>query len=138
MDGMEWRIAEGLLSTLFALGHAYAARGSAREAEYFVQQAQDLAASLGLPSMLSRAYARRGEIHLQMGRLESAHAFLMDALELMDGVNGVEGADVRRLCGAYNEMAEESESAQQLYTEALGMLGELEKAFAVVDEAPGR
>lgn len=133
MDGMEWRVAEGMLSTLFALTHAYVVRGSVREAEYFVQQAQDLAESLKLPAMLSRAYARRGEIHLHLGKLDSAHGFLMDALDLMKDIPGVDAADVRRLCGVYNELAAEHKSAQQLYTEALSMLSELEKAFSTVE-----
>jgi separase len=42
MDGMEWRMVEGLLSTLLMLTHAYFIRGSSREAEYFAQQTQDL------------------------------------------------------------------------------------------------
>lgn len=138
MDGREWRIAEGLLGTLFALTRAYVARGSAREAEYFVQQAQDLAESLNLPAMLSRAYARRGEIHLHLGKLDTAHSFLIDALALMHELPGVDAADIRRLCGVYNELAAEHKNAQQLFTEASSMLTELEKAFSTVDGHPAR
>ncbi|ETW77792.1 hypothetical protein HETIRDRAFT_245334, partial [Heterobasidion irregulare TC 32-1] len=69
MDGLEWRIAEGLILTLLALTQAYFSRGSAREAEYFSQQAQDLAYSLNAPAMVSRALAKKGEIQLYLGHL---------------------------------------------------------------------
>ena len=38
LDGLEWRISEGLLSTMLALAQTYYMRGSAREAEYFSRQ----------------------------------------------------------------------------------------------------
>ncbi|OJT06676.1 Separin, partial [Trametes pubescens] len=41
LDSASWRLAEGLLSTLLALAQAYAARGSAREAEFFAHDHPD-------------------------------------------------------------------------------------------------
>lgn len=88
LDGLEWRIADGLLGTLFALTQSYFARGSAREAEYFAEQAQELAESLHTPAMVCRALARNGEIKLHMGLLEEGYACLMRAAGMVTDIAG--------------------------------------------------
>ncbi|KAH9945510.1 peptidase family C50-domain-containing protein [Amylocystis lapponica] len=133
MDSTEWRIADGLMTTLFALAQAYLARGSPREAEYFVQQAHDLAESLNAPAMLSRALARNGEILLHLGRLEEGYDALMQAAELVAGVAGPDVADIRRLRGQYSQRSSNHKDAQQLYEEAIAMLDELGKMFSTYD-----
>jgi separase len=72
MDGLEWQVSEGLLATLFTLSRAYFNRGSAREAEYFAKQVQDMAEALNAPAMMSRALARTEEILLHQGQLKEA------------------------------------------------------------------
>lgn len=133
MDGLEWRVSEGLLTTLFALSQMYLARGSPREAEYFAQQAHDLAESLNTPAMVSRALAKKGEVQLHQGKLEEAHDSLSRAGELLCNVPGIDTADVRRLRGNYNERIAEHENAQQLYEETINMLVELDHAFTHMD-----
>lgn len=133
MTGLEWRISEGLLSTLFSLSQAYFLRGSPREAEYFAQQAHDLAQSLNAPSMVSRALARKGEIQLHEGHLDAGHETLMQAAALLLDCPGTDAVDVRRLCGDYNQRKAQVKDAQQLYEEATSMLEELDKVFVTFD-----
>ncbi|KZT63999.1 hypothetical protein DAEQUDRAFT_815284 [Daedalea quercina L-15889] len=133
MDGTEWRLAEGLLATIFALVRAYYTRGSPREADYFIQQASALANSLNAPAMVGRALARQGEISLRLGHLEEGCKFLVEAAKLMSNVCGPDAADIHRLQGDYSLMRADGQTAQQLYTEATAMLDELGKMFAELD-----
>ncbi|KAJ7775022.1 cysteine peptidase C50 [Mycena metata] len=133
MGGLEWRVSEGLLVTLFALCEAYFTRGSAREAEYFAQQAYDLADSLNAPAMAGRALAKKGELQLHQRRLQEAHETLMQAAELLQKLPGKDTADIQRLRGDYNQLSAQDKDAQQLYEEATRMLEELDQTFGIFD-----
>jgi separase len=133
MDGLEWRITDGLLNTLFALCQAYFARGSPKEADYFAQQAQDLAESLNAPAMVSRALTRKGEIQLHQGQLDGGYASLMRAAELLEDMPGPDAADIRRLRGYYSQLKAMHGDAHELYEGAARMLEELEKLFSGLD-----
>lgn len=74
------------MHTLFGLGRAYFLQGSVRGAEYFIEQARDLAESLNTPAMLSRALTKKGELLLHQGNLEAATANLLEAAELLRDV----------------------------------------------------
>ncbi|KAG6866775.1 hypothetical protein C0991_011434 [Blastosporella zonata] len=133
MDGFEWRITEGLITTLFSLIEVYMNRGSAREAEYFAQQAQDLAQSLNAPTLVSRALAKKGEIQLYQGHLDISLEYLSSAAVLLEKAPGIEGIDLRRVRGAYNERVAHLVDASVLYEESLGMIDELNQAFQQLD-----
>ncbi|EAU89520.1 cysteine-type endopeptidase [Coprinopsis cinerea okayama7 len=75
----EWRIFQGLLSSLFALADAYLTRGSPRESEYFLKQAKELGEELNLGVVVGRAMTRLSEVLLGMGKLESAQESLEEA-----------------------------------------------------------
>ncbi|KAI0064205.1 hypothetical protein BV25DRAFT_1914431 [Artomyces pyxidatus] len=133
MTGLEWQIAHGLLNTLLSLSHAYFSRGSAREAEYFAQQAESVAGALNAPAMLGRALAMKGEIQLHLGHLEEASKSLLSARQVLDKIPGPEAADVRRLDGEYNRLSSKEEDAQLLFAEAAAILEELDKIFTTLD-----
>ncbi|KAJ7173997.1 cysteine peptidase C50 [Mycena crocata] len=133
MGRLEWRVSEGLLSVLFALCEAYFIRGSPREAEYFAQQAYDLAQSLNAPAMAGHALAKKGELQLHQRLLKEAHDTFMQAAALLQNLPGKESADVQRLCGDYNQLSSQDKDAQQLYEEATRMLEELDQTFGVFD-----
>ncbi|RPD59511.1 hypothetical protein L227DRAFT_586688 [Lentinus tigrinus ALCF2SS1-6] len=133
LDSSGWRLAEGLLSTLLSLSQAYAARGSAREAEFFVQQTKDLAQSLHAPVMISRALAQQGELEIQLGQLQEGHQSLMDAAELVMHLKGPDAVEIRRLQGRYSQLQADSKGAKQLFEEATSLLDELGNMFASLD-----
>jgi separase len=133
MDGMEWRMIEGLLSTLLTLTQAYFTRGSSREAEYFAQQALDLAESVNAPTMAARALMRKGEIQLCQRQLDAGRDSLSKATELLQDLPGVDAADMRRLKGDWNCLNEQDHAARGLYEEASAMLAGLETMLASFD-----
>jgi len=132
-DGLEWRISEGLLSTLFSLSRVYHLGGSAREAKYFAQQAAEIAEELNLPAMVSRALAKKGEVQLQMGQLEEAYANLARAEELLRGMPGIYTADVQRLKADYQQRTAPQENVEQEFSGTVTMLEELDAAFRQFD-----
>ncbi|KAJ6502399.1 cysteine peptidase C50 [Mycena sanguinolenta] len=136
MGGLEWRVSEGLLATLFALCEAYFTRGSAREAEYFAQQAYELAQSLNAPAMAGGALAKKGELQLHQRHLQDAHDTLMQAAVLLQNLPGKDTADIQRLCGDYNQLSSQEKDAQQLYEEAARILEELDRTFGIFDGIP--
>ncbi|TFK38240.1 cysteine peptidase C50 [Crucibulum laeve] len=133
MDGLEWRVSEGLFVTLFSLSRAYLARGSALEAEYFAKQAQDLAEALNSPAMVSRALARRGEVQLHLGQLDEGYQNLLRAAELLHDIPGIDIADIYRLRAVYNERIAQNENAQKLYVDIINVLKDLDAAFRQLD-----
>jgi separase len=134
LDTLELRVAQGLLDTLFALCDAYFARGSAREAEYFAQQAQDFAGSLNALALVGRALARKGEVQLHQGQLQEGNGSIMQAADVLQGAPSTDAADVRRLRGDYSQLCAQHTYAQELYTEATGMLEELDKHLGAFDD----
>lgn len=135
MDGLEWRIADGLFNTLFALSQAYFTRGSAREAEYFAQQAEMLAETLCVPAMVSRALVRKSEIQLHLGHLEDVDSNLVKANTLLKEMPGTDAAEVRRLKGDHCYRHRQDTDARGMYVEATAMLGELETVFDTLDNS---
>lgn len=133
LDGIEWRVAHGLLVTLFALTQAYVARGSPREAEYFAQQAKDVAESLNTPAMIGKSLARIGEIYLHLHQVEDSHASLAKAADYAAGTAGPDAAEIHRLRAEHNRLHADGKEAPQLYDEAMAMLEELDKVFAALD-----
>jgi separase len=133
MNGFEWRIAEGTLRTLFALSRAYLVRGSAREAEYFAQQAEDLAQSIRAPAMVARALARRAEVQLHCAKLEEGEALITQAGALLPQAMGVDAAEITRLHGLHRFMTADGEEAQQSFARSLYVLSEAEKALDSID-----
>lgn len=129
MHDLEWRTAEGLFSTLFALSQMYLTRGSPREAEYFAQQAQDLAEALNVPTVVGRALARKGEVQLHLGQLQEANASLEKAAALLSHLPGIDTILVHRLRAECNERSAQHEDAQELYLSTMKMLEELDGAF---------
>ena len=138
LNGLEWRIAEGLLTTFFSLIQVYVARGSPREAEYFAHQAQALAESLRTPAMGSRAFARLGEIQLYLGRLQESYGSLTRATELASDISGPDAAEIQRLRAEYNRRSSDEKGAQQLYEEAMTMLEELDEMFKTLEGTQAR
>lgn len=120
LDGLEWRVATSLFETHLALSHVYAFRGSAREAEYFAHQAEELARILNVSALIGRALVRKGEILLSLGRVDDVEGLLEEAATLLEQ-NKEESvardvADMHRLrgdCLLRNSQEEEAHDAYQ-------------------------
>ncbi|KAG8895793.1 hypothetical protein FRC00_006914 [Tulasnella sp. 408] len=79
IDGLHWRLADGVVTTLFALGRLHHIRGSVKNSEFFTQKANELATSLNAPLLISRALAKEAEKELAIGHLDTGHDLLVQA-----------------------------------------------------------
>lgn len=131
LDSLGLRISEGLFTVLFDLAQAYLIRGSAKESEFFISQALDLARALNAPAMLSRALAKQGEVQVRLGNLKEGHEMLVKAGEVLSGVPTIESVEVVRLTAGCRERmgAEGEEDAQVLYDRSMDLLREIDVAF---------
>lgn len=132
-DGLEWRIAQGSLSTLIALSDAFVARGSAREAEYFAQQAHDLASSLRLPVMMSRALTRLQDIHAWQRIIENVEDGLRNAAELLGSLPGADVANVSKVLGDLRLQEGQEMDAKASYQQAFSALAEFDRLITTVE-----
>lgn len=136
IDGLEWRISEGLLSTMLSLAQTYFLRGSGREAEYFARQAAELAEQLNAPAMRSRALAKHAKIQLHMGLMDDAQANLTKAAELVSDHPNIDAAEIRSIFVDLKTRLTEQEvddDSQRLLDETVSILEELDGAFRQFD-----
>ena len=132
-NGLEWQIAEGMFETTLSLASAYLRRGSVREAEYFIREAEQLANSLNAPALICRALAMKVEVQLKLRQLEGALTALRTATDALNDISGPDAAGLHKLHGEYNELLSQNKDAQLQYTEALQMLEELDRMFSGLD-----
>ncbi|KAH0826731.1 cysteine peptidase C50 [Lanmaoa asiatica] len=134
-DALSWRLLSHLVSTLFALAHAYHTRGSPREALYFIQQVLDLAESTRAPAVVARACILRGEVLLGQGALREGREALERAACLLGGVLGIDAADAQRLEGDYGVLCDEEQmGAEERNREQGDPRKHYEKAWKMLDE----
>jgi separase len=133
VDGSEWAVSEGLLLVMFSISQMYLIRGSARESQYFAQQAEEFATTLNAAAMMTKALSNQGELHLHLRQFDQAKASISRATALIESLPGVEAADVRRLDGDYNRLLAQHEEAHKLYSEATSTLDVLASSFHTID-----
>lgn len=128
-NGLEWQIAEGMLETTLSLASVYLRRGSVREAEYFIREAEQLASSINAPALLGQALTMKVEVQLQLRQLDTALTTLNAATNALNDLTGPGAARLCKLHGEHSELSLQDKDAQQQYTEALKVLEELDKMF---------
>jgi separase len=128
LDSLGLRISEGLFIALFDLAQLYLTRGSARESEFFITQALDLARALNAPAMLSRALAKQGEVQMKLGKIKEGYDMLMEAAEVLGGVPTIDSVEVARLTAECKEKMGESD-AHVLYGRSVDLLREIDSAL---------
>lgn len=74
--------------TILDLGEVYSLRGSVREAEFFLGQAQALSESLQAPLGVGRSLIRISELKMARGLLDEALETLVKAEEIVVDVGG--------------------------------------------------
>ena len=129
-NGIEWQIAEGMFETTLSLARVYIRRGSVREAEYFIREAEQLASSLNAPALLCQALAMKVDVQLQLRQLDTALTTLCAARDALKDTAGLDAAGLRKLQGEHSELLLQEKDAQLKYAEALRTLEELDKMFS--------
>ncbi|KAF8831565.1 hypothetical protein HHX47_DHR1000449 [Lentinula edodes] len=134
--GLEWRIGEGLLNALFSLFHAYLERGSPREAQYFAEQAKELAASVNAPSGMCRAMVKNVEAKIYQGLIaEGSGQFKEIELCVINGDGDVHAdlAELHRLKGDLDQRDSMVIEAQKHYEDAIKVIERVDQTFRLLD-----
>jgi len=127
-DSLGLRICEGLLTILFDLAQAYLTRGSAKESEFFIAQAFDLAKALNAPAMLSRALAKQGEVQVRLGQMKDGYEKLVEAGEILKNIPTIDSVEVVRLTAECRERMGEDD-ASVLFGRSIDLLRKIDTAF---------
>jgi separase len=118
-----------MFETTLSLSRVYLRRGSVREAEYFIREAEQLATSINAPALLCRALTMKVEVQLQLRQLDTALTTLRAATNALNDVTGPDAAELSKLYGEHSELLLQDKDAQLQYTEALKTLEDLDKTF---------
>lgn len=134
---MEWRVGEGLLNALFSLSRAYLERGSPREAQYFAEQARDLAEALNAPAGMCLALVKDGEVKLSQGLLTEGSEQLEEIEKwvntCVDGYLHSNLADLYRLKGDLEQRGSMLADAQKHYQDAIAVIERVDQDFDSLD-----
>lgn len=87
LHNLQWHVAHGLLDVTFELASAYAARGSVRDAEYFLKVAGLVSETIKSGGMGARVGAREAELLFRLRKLEAVGTKLESAAGLLCAVS---------------------------------------------------
>ncbi|BGP62219.1 separin protein [Rhodotorula toruloides] len=116
--GLSWRLLELLLATIERVAVVHFVRGTPKSADYFAQQAIDLAEDVGSANGMARALLLRADVRLQWGRQAEAAADLNRISQLLRSASTPEAAELLRLQGDLHLRENMHREAQELYLNA--------------------
>ncbi|BGP39728.1 separin protein [Rhodotorula kratochvilovae] len=119
---LSWQLAEGLLDAILRVASLHFVRGTPKSADFFAQQALDLAEDLGAPRQMARALAVQTDVRLYWGKLDEAAAGLERVEELLGSTTCPEAAEFRRLQADLHHRASLHQEAWQFYLAAQSSL----------------
>ncbi|GAA5821500.1 hypothetical protein JCM3770_000600 [Rhodotorula araucariae] len=120
--GLSWQLAEGLLDGIIRVAALHFVRGTPKSADFFAQQALDLAEDLGAPRQMARALSMQADVRLHWGKLDEAAAGLEQVEELLGSTVCPEAAELRRLQADLHHRASLQQEALQFYLAAQNAL----------------
>ncbi|KAJ3742013.1 cysteine peptidase C50 [Lentinula detonsa] len=137
--GLEWRVGQGLLNALFSLFHAYLERGSPREAQYFAEQAKELAGSMNAPAGICHAMVKSVEVQVFQGLLEEGSGQLEEVEQYVNSGDDrdihADLAELFRLKGDLEQRDSISMTvdAQKYYQGAMKVIESVDQNFKSLD-----
>jgi hypothetical protein len=84
INGAEWRVASGLLSSIHNVIESYIRRGSAKAALRLVEDAEVLTTMVGSRALRARMLVRKGEILIGTGEMQEGQRVLEEAREVLN------------------------------------------------------
>ncbi|KAJ3998053.1 cysteine peptidase C50 [Lentinula boryana] len=135
--GLEWRVGQGLLNALFSLFHAYLERGSPREAQYFAEQAKELAGSMNAPAGICHAMVKSVEVQVFQGLLEEGSGQLEEVEQYVNSGDDrdihADLAELFRLKGDLEQRDSMTVDAQKYYQGAMKVIESVDQNFKSLD-----
>ncbi|GJN89037.1 hypothetical protein Rhopal_002011-T1 [Rhodotorula paludigena] len=120
--GLSWQLAELLLDAILRVASLHFVRGTPKSADFFAQQALDLAEDLASPRQMARALSLRADVRMHWGKMQDASGDLDRATALLGSANCAEAAELQRLQADLHHRASMQLEAFQLYLAAQSSL----------------
>ncbi|OXH40985.1 separase [Cryptococcus neoformans] len=133
LHNLQWHVAHGLLDVTFDLASAYAARGSVRDAEYFLKVAGLVSETIKSGGIGARAGAREAELLFRLRKLEEVATKLENAAGLLCAEEGPEVVDLMRVQGDLYTGQGMIEEAGQMFQNTSSEIAGLDSVFAAAE-----
>lgn len=133
LHNLQWHVAHGLLDVTFELASAYAARGSVRDAEYFLKVAGLVSETIKSGGMGARVGAREAELLFRLRKLEAVGTKLESAAGLLCAEEGPEIVDLMRIQGDLYTGQGMIEEAGQMFQSTSSEIAGLDSVFAAAE-----
>ncbi|GAA5885666.1 hypothetical protein JCM6882_007518 [Rhodosporidiobolus microsporus] len=118
LAGLSWQLVEALLTSTLRVATLHFTRGTPKSADFYAQQALDLAEDLGSARGMARALALKADVRMHWGKLEEAEADLGRLDGLVGSASCPEATEARRLRADLHHRASLHTEAYQLYLDA--------------------
>ncbi|GEM07555.1 cysteine-type endopeptidase, separase [Rhodotorula toruloides] len=120
--GLSWQLLELLLNAIERVALVHFVRGTPKSADFFAQQAIELAEDVGSANTMARALLLRADVRLQWGKQDEAAADLDQVARLLRSSSTPEAAEVLRLQGDLRLRENMRREAQGMYLKAHSVL----------------
>ncbi|KZO95424.1 hypothetical protein CALVIDRAFT_599208 [Calocera viscosa TUFC12733] len=129
LDGLQWRVAEGLYQTLLLLAKNSCQSGSPRAGLLYFQRAAEVAESLKAPLPWGTALALQEELRIMCEDAGSEDG-LARATELLGNLRTSGMIEILRIQGEHYVKEEDKVHAHEVYASADGVLKDLETTYS--------
>ncbi|ADV20626.1 Hypothetical protein CGB_B9070W [Cryptococcus gattii WM276] len=133
LHNLQWHVAHGLLDVTFDLASAYAARGSVRDAEYFLKVAGLVSETIKSGSMGARVGTREAELLFRLRKLEEVGTKLESAAGLLCTEEGPEVVDLMKVQGDLYTRQGMIEEAGQMFQSTSSEIAGLDSVFVAAE-----
>lgn len=132
--GIHWRISQSLLDCLIIISSIYTSRGSSREAEFFLGQANNLTETLASPNFDAKINAAKAELNLALNDLDQSKKDIDKALYSLGGQDDTESSVlIKKAKGDLQFKLESNADASAGYLSACLILERLDKAYNEIE-----
>ncbi len=128
---------QALLSSMLLLARDYLDRGSAKQAESMLRQAQGLAEAIRSDIWKARSACLLGDIYSTQHRFKDASAQIESALSVLSGLAGGDSLEISRVKAMLQVRTDNDSDAQETFTAIIRLLEDCETSLGLSDKIVG-
>ncbi|CDZ96287.1 Regulator of spindle pole body duplication [Phaffia rhodozyma] len=129
IGSLSWRISEGLLDCLFTFSSTTIQRGTSRDTEFLLQQAQNYSLAVDSKGLANRALIRKAAVQLYIGQINQARLLLDEAQLGSMTTCGADHAEIAYIEARLRELEDQPEDVLAAYDAGLEVLQACENLF---------
>lgn len=118
---------------MFDLSNDFAARGSVKDSEYFLQLAGQTAATVNSSIMSARVAAKTAQLQYRMKRFDASAIKLAEASDALQFTSGPDAVEVKRILGDLLSRQDQVDQAGTVFATISEEIQSLDVAFAATE-----